>query len=333
MFSSLFRRTTVVAILATAGATSFVAGSDAAVSAGPHSTSFSIRTAHQAVKPGGADVVSGDLRVGSGQALPGKTATLEARMASDTAFLPIGTAVSGPRGGVSFKITPAETTWYRWVFTGDAADAGSHSGTATVKVRVPTHAPTRLAASLSVRVAHPVVDLAGNDTVSGRLTSHHKALRSKVVVLLSRADGATDWSFVRAKQTGRSGGIAFTVHPAASSHYRLLFQGTTNFRAARSAVVHVAIRSTSLSIAVTPTTVGGVLTKSGVAYAGQAVQLWGRPVHGKQKFAALSSAVTAADGSVSFTVAPVKSMRYYLLFPRTTDAPAARSVARTIVVP
>jgi hypothetical protein len=333
MFSSLLvsglRRTAVVAVLATAASTAFVSG--AAVSAGAHATSLSIRAAHQAVAPGGSDVITGSLRVGTGQALPGKTVTLEARVGDDADFLPVGTAVSGPSGGVALTVTPADTTRYRWVFAGDDVDLASHSGVLTVKVRVPAHPPTRLATSLSIRVAHPMVNLAGNDTISGRLSSHRKALRHKIVALISRVDGSTTWSFVKAKRTGKRGGVVFGVHPTASSHYRLVFGGTPNFRRARSAVVHVAIRSTALSIATTPTSVGGVLTNNGTAYAGQTVQLWGKPV-GTRKFAALSSAVTAADGSVSFTVAPVKSMRYFLFFPRTTDAPAARSATRTIAV-
>lgn len=340
MFSSLLaprlRRTSLVAVLVTV-ASGLVAG--AAVGSGPHTTSISIRSAHQAVAPGGSDRITGNLRVGDGQALPGKTVTLEARMADDTDFLPVATATSGPRGGVAVTVTPAETTRYRWVFAGDAGDNASHSGVATVRVRVPAHAPTRLATALSIRVAHPMTNLAGNDAISGRLTSHRRALRHKIVVLVSRADGASAWSFVRAKRTGRHGGVAFAVHPAASSHYRLVFQGTPNFRPARSAIVHVAVRSTALSSAVSATTVAagssatvsGVLTKSGLAYAGQTVQLWGKPV-GTRSFAALASSTTGVDGSVSFTVTPVHSMRYFLLFPRTSDAPAARSVVRTIAV-
>lgn len=336
MISSLLRRTAVAAVLVTAAST-LVTG--AANSAGPHTTSISIRSAHQAVKPGGSDLLTGSLRVGDGLALPGKTVTLEARLAGDADFLPVATATSGPRGGVSATVTPAQTTRYRWVFAGDAADNASHSGVATVRVRVPAHAPTRLATALSIRVAHPMTNLAGNDAITSRLTSHRRALRHKIVVLVSRADGATGWSFVRAKRSGRNGGVAFGVHPSASAHYRLIFQGTPNFRPARSAIVHVAVRSTALSSAVSATsvsagssaTVSGVLTRSGAAYAGQTVQLWGKRV-GTSSFAALASGTTGPDGAVSFTVAPVTSMRYFLLFPRTSDAPAARSAVRTIAV-
>ncbi|MCW2854693.1 MAG: hypothetical protein JWR52_308 [Marmoricola sp.] len=337
MFSSLLRRTALVAVAATAAA-GLVSGP--ALSAGPHTTSLSIRTARPAVAPGGTDTILGSLLVGGGQPLAGKTVTLEAQLAGDPTFLPVGTVISGAHGGVALKVTPAETTRYQWVFAGDAADRGSHSGVATVRVQVPLHAPTRLATSLSIRVATPVVGLTGKDTVSGRLISHRVGLRGKLVLLLARADGTTSWTFGGAKRTGPHGGVAFVVRPKVGSHYELVFEGTRNFRKARSAVVHVAIRPTAISImtsAVTiapggSATVSGVLTDHGAPFAGQSVQLWGRPAGTSQGFAALAAGTTAADGSVSFTVSPTRTMNYFLRFPRTATAPAVQSTTRTIAV-
>jgi hypothetical protein len=337
MFSSLLRRSAAMALGVTAVAT-LTAG--VAVSSGPHTTSISIRTVHQTVAPGASDTITGDLRVGGGQALPGKTVTLEAKLAADAAFLPVGSTISGSHGGVSLKVTPAETTRYRWVFAGDPADHASRSGIATVKVQIPTHPATRLPSSLSIRAATPVVNAAGNDAISGRLFSRRTPLRDEIVVLLSHPAGSSTWAFVSAKSTGNAGGVAFAVHPAATAYYKLVFQGTPKFRAARSAVVRITTRATALSIAVAPAvvvpggsaTVSGVLTNTAAPYAGQAVQLWGKPLNSKQNFAALASSTTAADGTVSFAVTPAKSMRYYLFFPHTTNAAAARSQTRTIVV-
>lgn len=344
MFPSLLRRIALVATVATAS-TALVAGATtgsagAVTGAGPHSTSLSIRAAHAAVKPGGSDTVTGNLRVGSGQALPGKTLTLEARMAGDPAFLPVGTAVTGPYGGVALAVTPAETTRYRWTFAGDDADRASHSGVVSIAVRVPAHRPRRLPSSLSVRVLHPQVTVEGTDTVTGRLVSRRFALRNKVVLLLSRADGAADWSFARAQRTGAGGRVSFVVKPSVATRYRLAFQGTANFRKARSGVVHVAVRSTALTVALSTGHVApggaasltGVLTNHAAAYAGQSVQLWGKPLGTNQRFAALSSTVTGADGSVAFTVSPARSMRYFLYFPGATGAPAAKSATRTLAV-
>ena len=337
MFSSLIRRTSTVAVLVLA-ATALVSGT-AATSAGPHTTSVAIRAANKAVKPGGTTTISGNLRIGSGQALPGKTVALQAKLVGEDEFLPIGTAVTGSRGGVALKVTPAETTRYRWVFAGDAAARASHSGVATVVVRVPQHAATRKPASLSIRSERKVVSPTGTNTISGRLLSRKKPLKSRIVVLLSRPTGATTWGFAAARKTGSNGRVSYVVRPTTATSYKLVLQGTKTYRKARSAVVRVAVRSTALSSAVsassvTPGTsaaVSGVLTKAGTAYAGQSVQLWGKPV-GTKKFAALAATTTGADGSVSFTVTPTRAMRYYLFFPRTADAPAVQSPTRTIAV-
>lgn len=338
MFSSLLRRTSVVAVMVMA-ATTLVSGT-AATSAGPHATSISIRAVKAAIKPGGSTTITGSLRVGTGQALPGKTVTLQARLTGDTEFLPIGTDVSGSNGGLAIQVTPAETTKYRWVFAGDDANRGSRSGVVTVAVRVPANAPTRLPSSLSIRAERPMVSPTGTDTIRGRLVSRGNPLKNKIVVLLVRPDGSSTWGFGAAKRTGQHGGVAFVVRPSVGSHYKLLFQGTPKYRKARSGVVHVAVRSTQLTSAVSATTVAsggsatvsGVLTKSGAPYADQTVQLWGKPAGTNQKFAALAAATTAADGSVEFTVSPTRTMRYFLFFPKTADAPAVQSPTRTIAV-
>lgn len=335
MFSTLLRRTSLVAVTVLA-ATALVSGT--ATSAGPHATSLSIRAGQTVVKPGGTTTIFGNLRVGSGQALPGKTVTLEARLGGDDGFLPIGTAVSGARGGVAIKVTPAETTRYRWVYAGDAATRASRSGVVTVVVRVPAGTPTRLPASLSIRADRPVASPTGTATVSGRLVSRGTPLKNKIVVLLGRPTGSTTWGFVAAKRTGPGGGVAYVVRPKVASSYKLVFQGTDRYRKARSGIVTVGVRSTALTSAVSAPTVApggtvevsGVLTRSGAGYAGQTVQLWGKPAGTDQRFAALAAATTGAEGRVAFTVAPTRKMHYFLFFPRTADAPAAQSPTRTV---
>ncbi|MCZ4500888.1 MAG: hypothetical protein JWQ74_3443 [Marmoricola sp.] len=331
MFRTLFRRTTLVAVVAVA-TTSLVSGGVVAATtpATTQASTLSIRAA-SAVKPGGTATVAGALRARAGKALPGKTVTLQAKLAGDTAFVPVATSTSGTHGGVSATVTPAETTKYRWVFAGDTTTRSSHSGTATVKVRQAAHPATRLATSLSIRVARAQVSVTGTDTVSGRLVAHKKALKGKTVVLLSRAKGATSWAFAGTKRTSAKGSVAFVVRPKVARQFKLVFQGTANFKAARSGVVNVAVRSTALTISTSSTEVGGVLTKSGTPYAGQTVQLRAR-AKGATKFTTVGSATTGADGSVGFAVAPATTTRYFLYFPKTADAPAAQSVTRTISV-
>lgn len=338
MFSTLLRRTSAVAVLVLA-TTTLVSGTPA-TSAGPSSTSIAVRAANKAVKPGGTTTISGNLRIGSGKALPGKTVTLQARLVGEKEFLPIASTTSGPRGGVALKVTPAETTKYRWVFAGDAAARASRSGVVTVTVRVPKGTAKRLPSSLSIRAERPVVSVTGTDTITGRLLSRKKPLKDKIVVLLSRPTGSTTWAFVAAKRTGEAGRVSFGIRPTVTAGYKLLFQGTSAYRKARSGVVRVAVRSTALTSAVSATavapggsaTVSGVLTKSGAAFAGQSVQLWGKPAGSQQKFAVLATVTTGADGAVSVPVTPTVTMRYFLFFPKTADAPAVQSPTRTIAV-
>jgi hypothetical protein len=237
MFSSLLRRSGAVVAIA---ASALVAGT--AVAATPHPTSLSIRAASPVIVAGHTDTVFGDLRLATGAALAGKTVTLEARTAAQTAFAAIGTAVSGPHGGVSFKVLPTAVTRYRWTFAGDTADAASTSGTVTIKVTTSTGVPTKLPTSLSIREASPVVSATGTDTISGRLLSGRFPLRDQLVSLLARRVGTTGWVVLRAKRTGLHGGVAFLVAPKHATSYRLAYAGNANFRAVRSGVVLVGMR-------------------------------------------------------------------------------------------
>ena len=337
MISSTLRRTAVVVALATAGAT--LVGSGAVAAEQTH-TSLSIRAVKPAIAPGASSMIRGHLGVADGHAAGGKTIALEAKADGEDVFTPIGVAVTGNRGGVHLQVTPAVTTRYRWDFAGDAQNKASHSGVATVRVRTADHPPRRLVTSLSIRVKSPRVDADGADLITGRLRSHNVPLQGKWVLLLAREDGATKWSFEGANKTGGRGQVAFRVHPPTGTHYRLAFLGTQVFKASRSGVVHVAVRPNALTIEATPgvidpgapATVSGVLTNKGLPYAGQTVQLFSKVAGSGQHFALAGSAVSAADGSVSFPVAPVATSRYFLFLPHATGVPAAKSPIATVHV-
>jgi hypothetical protein len=79
-------------------------------------------------------------------------------------------------------------------------------------------------------------------------------------------------------------------------------------------------------------TISGWLTKSGVAYAGQTVLLKakpGTPAGHHRRFGVVTSGVTGADGTVSFTVEPKVRMLYKLTFAQNAEArwSASRVVA------
>jgi hypothetical protein len=246
--------------------------------------------------------------------------------------------VTGDLGGVRLKVTPAVTTRYRWDFAGDAANRPSVSGVVRVRVRTPEHPPLRLPTSLSIRARTPRVALDGTYLVTGRLRSRGFPLVHKWVLLLSKDDGTTKWAFDGAKRTRRLGQVRFVVSPTVGTSYRLAFLGTPSFQPARSAVVHVAARPNALTIDASPAyidagssaTVSGVLTHLGAPFAGQTVQLRSKLVGSDDPFAVVDSGVTAADGSVSFTVTPAAATRYVLFLPFSAGVPAAKSPVATV---
>ncbi|MFT4009488.1 MAG: hypothetical protein QM655_05535 [Nocardioidaceae bacterium] len=336
MSMPVLRRIATLAAVATAS-TALVAGT--AQADAQTRTSLSIRAQKTAIAPGGTTKVTGWLKVAKPKSAAGKPVTLEAKASGETAFTPIAVTLTGAKGAVKVAVTPATTTKYRWEFAGDAGNRPSHSGVATVKVRVPSgHHAKRLASSLSIRAKSARVALDGTDVISGRLRSHRVSLAGKSVLLLSKEHGATKWSFEAARRTNRNGHVRFVVRPTDDTRYRLAFLGTANFRQARSGVVHVAARPNALSIAITPrvidpgatATVAGVLTHDGLPFSGQTVELKARP-KGATAFTVVDSGVTAADGSVSFSVTPTVATRYYLFLPRTDGVSAARSVVKSVV--
>lgn len=335
--TALRRTVAAVAVVATAAGVAAVPALQADAATGA-ATSLSIRALHPAVRPGGSDTVTGDLAV-RGPATPaGRTVTLEARPAGTDAFVPVGTATAGTHGGVTQTVTPAVTTRYRWSYAGDTDARPSRSGVATVRVRTPQHPPMRIGTSLSIRAVHRVVKADGSDVVRGRLRAVRVPLRHREVLLVSRAAGADTWTFEGAHRTRRLGAVAFRVHPAEKTAYRLIFLGTALLRPARSAVVRIEARP-DVSITADPThitrgasaTISGVASDQGTPIAGGTVTLLGRKA-GTHQVTALATGTTAADGSVSFTVTPNGTTVYRLRLVHTTGIRASLSDAARVVV-
>jgi hypothetical protein len=205
---------------------------------------------------------------------------------------------------------------------------------------VSASAAPKAATSLSIREAHQAINPGGSDAVIGALHSRRGHVGGRLVELLAKPSGATTWTMAAKHRTARHGRIAFEVTPTVTTRYRLAFLGNPLQRASRSGVVAVRVRtnSTSLTIAVGASsinpgdsdTVNGVLSLDGSALAGDTVILRGR--HGDHGFAKLGSQVTAADGSVSFSVTPAVTSHYVLVFRKTATDNGARSAVATIHV-
>lgn len=220
-----------------------------------------------------------------------------------------------------------------------ALAVAAFSGVALVGAAASASAPHRAHTSLSIRVANPSINPGGGDVVSGSLFARDGHVAGHRVELLSKANGTTTWTKDKVHRTGRHGGIGFEVSPAVTTRYQLAFLGNKFQQPSRSAVGVVRVRATtSLTIALSAVsinpgdsdTVSGVLSLDGTPLVGDTVNLISRNRnHGPRK---LGSALTAADGSVSFTVTPPVTTQYALVFRKTMTDKGARSATATVHV-
>src|SRR3954454_20546437 len=116
------RRTSVLTLVVAAVAVSTAAVGTIAVpaDAAVAGSSVSIRVPHSRIEAGDSTRVLGHLHVRGGQDSSGRTVTLEARPKGATGFSPVGTAVTGPHGGLSLDVAPSTTTRYQWFYPGAA---------------------------------------------------------------------------------------------------------------------------------------------------------------------------------------------------------------------
>jgi hypothetical protein len=196
--------------------------------------------------------------------------------------------------------------------------------------------------SLSIRVAKPAIPPGGTDVVMGDLAARNHRVAHRVILLEAKPAGTSAWVGEARHRTGRHGRVAFRVTPASSTRYRLVFLGNGVQRPSVSGVVAVAVRaarSTTLTISqdaifIEPggsDGIHGVLSHNGAPLAGDTVALRSR-TSSQRHFHLVSTATTASDGTVSFTVTPKVNTRYVLVHRRTATARYARSPIATVHV-
>jgi hypothetical protein len=220
-----------------------------------------------------------------------------------------------------------------------ALAVAAFSGVALVGSAVSANATAKVHTSLSIRSVHAGINPGGSDEIIGSLHARDGRVAGHRIELLSKANGTTTWAKAKEHRTGAHGNIAFEVTPAVTTRYRLAFPGNKLQQASQSGVVTVRVRNTtSLTIAVSATsiepgssdTVSGVLSLAGSALAGDTVDLASR--NSNHGFKKICSAVTAADGSVSFTVTPGVTTQYVLVFVKNATNAGARSAIATVHV-
>ncbi len=302
-------------------------------------STLSIRVSHPRIEAGDTTRVRGALHVRGIADQSGRTVTLEAKPQGATDFTAIGTAVSGPHGGVGLEVAPAVTTRYRWHYAGAEDARPSKSGTARVVIVEDQHHGHKLATSLSIRAAHRVVQPDGHDLVRGRLRTHGVGLPHRVVNLLTRTTADPTWQVIGQDLSDRAGAVQFPITPTGPAAYRLRFDGTPVFHKSHSGIVRIGVRPVVTATAapewINPgetATVSGVATLAGVPLSGASVDLVARPAGHAGPRHVVGSGTTAADGSVAITDTPSESTVYRLVVRHATGVPRGSSPAVRVKV-
>ena len=203
-----------------------------------------------------------------------------------------------------------------------------------------TPTPARAHTTLSIVESRSVIKDGQTAVVRGRL-AHGTTGEGADTVYLDHWVGKT-LVLVRTGLTNASGVVAFTVEPAVTSRYELVFTGTTTLAPSHSGVVTLKViapvrEHTTLSI---------VESKSRIKD-GQTAVVRGRLAHGTtgegadtvyldhwvgKTLVLVRTGLTNASGVVAFTVKPGVTSRYELIFKGTAALAPSHSGVVTLKV-
>jgi hypothetical protein len=221
------------------------------------------------------------------------------------------------------------------------------AGTAIAAAAVLTAVGTASAAGATVKAPttltlteqHAVIKAGDTDLLTGTLMSGKTPLSGKAVELDRFVSGKP--VFVDAKITGIHGHVFFTVKPGKTTRYQLVFAGDKTYLGTRSNIATVVVvparSATQLSIVASKTTIkpGGSATISGTLTSGKTVLagqlVWLCQVV-KGKLSGCSGHFTGGLGRVFFTVKPIVTTRYELVFFGSAKYLPTHSGIVTIVV-
>jgi hypothetical protein len=198
-------------------------------------TTLSIATAKAEITVGQKDLITGTLKTGS-KPVVRQVVRLYRFNAKAKKWILAQADVTGKLGHVFFTVKPPVTTRYELVFRGSAKFAASRSGPATVVVRA-FRAPT----SLKIATAEGTITAGQKDVITGTLLTGTKPVFRQIVRLYRFNATAKKWILVEAHVTGKLGHVFYTVKPAATTSYELVFLGSAHLRPSHSPVATITV--------------------------------------------------------------------------------------------
>jgi hypothetical protein len=223
----------VAVVTAAVGAIAGAANASSSTSTPRKATTLSIVAAKSAITVGQVDTVGGALK-SHGTPLVHRIIILD--RFRDKKWQPIEEKFTGKFGRVDFVVKPSVSTAYKLVYRGAEVYAPTHSGVVLVRVNKP-----KTATALSITESQTTIVKGSSDAISGALTADSKTLPKRWVWLAAVVNGKVHP--LRARLTGTTGVVTFTVKPAATTTYELLYRGTP---------VLAATASTTVTTTVTP---------------------------------------------------------------------------------
>jgi hypothetical protein len=219
MRTSLTRALAGVAIAtAAAVAVAGAANASSSTSTPRKATTLSIVEAKHAITVGQADTIGGVLK-SHGTPLAHRVITLD--RSHGKTWVRVEQKFTGKFGGVVFGVKPQVSAAYKLVFLGGDVFAPTHSGVVVVRVNKP-----RTPTALTIAESASSIAKGSTDMISGGLTADGKAL-PKHWVWLATVGAKGKIHLLRSRLSSTTGAVTFTVEPAATTIYELVYRGNS----------------------------------------------------------------------------------------------------------
>lgn len=227
-----------------------------------------------------------------------------------------------------------------------ATTAGaSATTTTTTTTDTLTAATGTTGTSLSITAAQSTIAAGQRDRISGTLLAGGSPAAHRVVLLEGYNDRLKKWRPIRIKLTNKAGAVTFSVRPAMTRQYEVVYRGSSTLAAAHSGVVTITVTGSvpkgpsALSITAAPTSISaggsvkisGVLTSGTKPLAHRIVALL-RYDPATKKWVRVAVHRTGPQGGVLFDREPSGTATFELVFPGGPWFAGSHSGAVTVTV-